>query len=105
MFVVVFQNVVAGIVLALKIAIPDIPEQLKYRMGREAYLVKELMINKDDRKNGSVRNQNGKMMNDPSVHEVKSKRMNSPSVHDLKTEKSKYSINRKSRYRNRGSGH
>ena len=65
LFVVVFQNVVAGIVMALKIAIPDIPTQLKYKIGREAYIVNELVMSRM-KKGEATGNENSKSTSSPA---------------------------------------
>jgi len=44
LFVVAFENAVAITVMALKLAIPDISATLKYRIRREAYITKEIII-------------------------------------------------------------
>ena len=44
LFVVVFENVVTITAIALKLAIPDISAELKYKIRREAYITKEIII-------------------------------------------------------------
>jgi len=44
LFVVIFENAVAITIMALKLAIPDISAKLKYRIRREAYITKEIII-------------------------------------------------------------
>jgi len=52
LFVVIFENVVAITIMALKLAIPDISAQLKYRIRREAYITKEIIIRTERLKKG-----------------------------------------------------
>jgi len=40
----VFENVVTITAIALKLAIPDISAELKYKIRREAYITKEIII-------------------------------------------------------------
>ena len=44
LFVVVFENLVAVTVLMLNVAIPDISSDLKYKIRREEYITKEIII-------------------------------------------------------------
>ena len=39
-----FENVVTITAIALKLAIPDISAELKYKIRREAYITKEIII-------------------------------------------------------------
>jgi len=44
LFVVLFENIVAVTIMSVKLLIPDIPDTLKYRIRREAYITKEIII-------------------------------------------------------------
>jgi len=44
LFVVLFENIVAVIIMAVKLIIPDMSASLKYRIRREAYITKEIII-------------------------------------------------------------
>jgi len=44
LFVVVFENVICLLVMSLKLIIPDVSDNLKQKVRREAYLTKEIII-------------------------------------------------------------
>jgi len=47
LFVVIFEIVVACTIMATKLLIPDISSDLKYRIRREAYITKEIIIRRE----------------------------------------------------------
>merc|ERR1712179_410266 len=53
-FVVIYQNVIAVIMMLLKLGIPDIPSKLKNKMKIENYITKELIIEMERRKEGNT---------------------------------------------------
>lgn len=53
-FVVIYQNVIAFIMMILKLGIPDIPTELKNKMKIENYITKELIIEMERRKEGNT---------------------------------------------------
>jgi len=50
LFVVIYQNVIAVLVIVLKLAIPDIPAKLKKKIKRENYITKEMIIKMERRR-------------------------------------------------------
>merc|ERR1719427_2488965 len=70
LFVVIFENVVACIIMALRF-IPDISSTLKYRIRREEFITKEIIIRTERlRKNGLSRNKSdlAPTQNSPDLH-------------------------------------
>ncbi|XP_063913135.1 anoctamin-4 isoform X3 [Zophobas morio] len=62
-FVVIFENVVAFIIIIIKWCIPDIPGELKDRIRREAYITNEIIIKQE-----TIRAQNGYLYPSPTLH-------------------------------------
>jgi len=46
-FVIIFENVIAVTVMALKLLIPDVPAGLKYRIRRETFVTTQLIMEKE----------------------------------------------------------
>ena len=46
-FVLVFQNVVAGVTMMIRWIIPDVPHKLSERIRQEAYLTNEIIIKQE----------------------------------------------------------
>ncbi|EFA04121.2 anoctamin-5 isoform X2 [Tribolium castaneum] len=61
-FVVVFENIVAFIIIIIKWCIPDIPGDLKDRIRREAYITNEIIIKQE-----TIRAQNGYLYPSPTI--------------------------------------
>lgn len=55
-FVVIFENVVAIVIIIVKWCIPDTPGYLRDRIRREAYITNEIIINQE-----TIRAQNGRL--------------------------------------------
>jgi len=71
LFVVIFENVVAITVMAIKLAIPDISAKLKYRIRREAYITKEIIIRTERMKKGAQvrsKSDSAPTLNSPDLH-------------------------------------
>ena len=51
LFVVIFENVIVLTIMTIKLAIPDISAKLKYRIKREAFIIKEIIIRAERMKN------------------------------------------------------
>jgi len=67
LFVVVFENVICILVMALKLIIPDVSDSLKQRVRREAYLTKEIIIrNEQLRARASILK--NKTISDPTLN-------------------------------------
>ena len=54
-FFVIYQNFITLVMMLLKIGIPDIPTKLKTRMNREKYITKEVIIEKERRRELQIR--------------------------------------------------
>eukprot|EP00092_Neocalanus_flemingeri_P069742 GFUD01085523.1.p1 GENE.GFUD01085523.1~~GFUD01085523.1.p1 ORF type:complete len:945 (+),score=222.25 GFUD01085523.1:241-3075(+) len=70
LFVVIFENLVACTIMAMRLAIPDISSNLKYRIRREAYITKEIIIRTERlKKDGKVRGKSGSapVLNSPDL--------------------------------------
>lgn len=71
LFVVIFENVVAITIMAIKLAIPDISAKLKYRIRREAYITKEIIIRTERMKKGAnvrSKSDSAPTLNSPDIH-------------------------------------
>jgi len=71
LFVVIFENVVACTIMAMRLSIPDISSNLKYRIRREAYITKEIIIRTERlRKSGLAKNKSDSapILNSPDLH-------------------------------------
>lgn len=71
LFVVIFENVVAITIMAIKLAIPDISAKLKYRIRREAYITKEIIIRTERMKTGAnvrSKSDSAPTLNSPNIH-------------------------------------
>lgn len=53
-FVVIFENVVATVIIIVKWCIPDIPRDLRDRIRREVYITNEIILKQE-----TIRAQNG----------------------------------------------
>merc|ERR1719427_901042 len=70
LFVVIFENVVVCTIIAVRL-IPDISSTLKYRIRREAFITKEIIIRAErQRKSGLARNKydSPPTLNSPDLH-------------------------------------
>ena len=57
LFVVMFENILSVTVMTLRLAIPDISSNLKYKIRREEYITKEIIIRTERlKKMGKLRN-------------------------------------------------
>jgi len=74
LFVVMFENIVAVTAMFLKFAIPDIPADLKYKIRREEYITKEIVIRTERlKKTGKLKSKfsssNPEMSPSKEIHE------------------------------------
>ena len=53
----VYQNVIAAIMMLLKLSIPDTPAKLKNKIKLENYITKELIIEMERRKGAETRDE------------------------------------------------
>ena len=54
-FFVIYQNFIIVVMMLLKLAIPDIPAKLKSKIKREKYMTKEVIIEREKKREDQIR--------------------------------------------------